>query len=185
MISDVKRAKFTQYFEATDMDGDGKVTKSDYLSSADKVIAVLKLDPASSPAQLLKANYAQTWDNLVKGSDREEFVTADWWIEHFSRIGSDGAYLDAYVAGRANAILQLFDADRDQHISKEEWTVFFSTIGHPERHYETGFQKLDQNHDGLLASDDIKTAAREFFASDDPGAIGNWMFGDYTRHLRA
>jgi Ca2+-binding EF-hand superfamily protein len=185
MISDIKRAKFTQYFDVTDMDSDGKVTKQDYLSSADKVIAVLKLDPASPPAQRLKASYAQTWDALVRGLDRDDAVQVGWWIEHFYRIGMDEKYLDPYVAGRADAILQLFDADRDQHISKAEWTIFFSTIGHPERHYELGFQKLDRNQDGLLAADDIKTAAREFFASDDPEALGNWLFGDYTPHLRA
>ena len=185
MISDIKRAKFGQYFEVTDMDDDGKITKKDFLSSADKVIEVLKLDPASMPAQMLNASYLQTWDTLVGDSDDKDAVTVDWWIEHFYQIGLDKKNLDAYVTGRAYAILQLFDADHDQHISKDEWTLFFRTIGHPERHYEMGFQKLDRNGDGLLTKDEIKTAAREFFASDDPEASGNWLFGDYTAHLRA
>lgn len=185
MISDIKRAKFTRYFEATDTDGDGQVTKQDYLSSADKVIAVLKLDRASMPAQRLKASYAQTWDGLVKNSDDKDAVTVDWWIEHYYQVGLDDKHLDAFVTGRADAILQLFDADQDQRISKEEWTLFFSTIGHPERHYEMAFQKLDRDHDGHLTKEEIKTASREFFASDDPEAPGNWLFGDYTRHLRA
>lgn len=185
MISDIKRAKFTQYFMVSDMDDDGKITKQDFLSSADNVIEVLKLDPTSLPAQMLTASYAQTWDALVKDLPHKDAVSVEEWIEHFNEIGLDEAQLDAYVTGRAYAILQLFDADQDRHISQKEWRLFFSTIGHPERHYEMGFQKLDRNRDGHLTKDEIKTAAREFFASDDAEAPGNWLFGDYTQHLHA
>ena len=185
MISDLKRAKFTQYFEVTDMDDDGKITKQDFLSSAHKVIDVLQLDPASINAQMLVGSYAQTWDTLVKDSDNKDAVKVDWWVEHFYQTGLDEEHLDAYVTGRAYAILQLFDTDHDGFISKAEWTLFFSTIGHTERHYEMGFQKLDRDDDGHLTREDIKTGAREFFASDDPESPGNWLFGDYTHYLRA
>lgn len=185
MISELKRAKFTHYFEVMDMDDDGQVTKQDFLSSADKVIEVLQLDRASIPAQMLTASYAQTWDALVSDLDAKDAMTVDGWIEHFYQLGMDEKQLEAYVTGRAYAILQLFDTDHDQHISKEEWSLFFRTIGHSERHYEMGFQKLDRDHDSQLTKDDIKTAAREFFRSDDPEAPGNWLFGDYTPHLPA
>ena len=36
----------------------------------------------------------------------------------------------------------------------------------------------------FLTLDEVKKASHEFFGSDDPDAIGNWLFGDYTRHLR-
>lgn len=185
MISAIQRAKFTQYFEVTDMDGDGKVTRQDFLSSGDKVIAVLKLDPASPPAQRLQASYAHTWEALVKDLEHKDAVAVDWWIEHYYQVGLDEQHLDAFVTLRADAIFQLFDADRDERISKDEWTLFFSTIGHSDKHYETGFQKLDRNQDDYLTRDEIKTGAREFFASDDPEAPGNWLFGDYTPHLQA
>ena len=162
MISDVKRAKFTQYFEVSDTDGDGRITKQDYLSSADKVIAVLKLDPAAPPAQKLKASYAQNWDALVAGDvAQKDAVTIDEWIQHWYRLGLDSKRLEEIAVGRGDVVMQLFDADHDQRISKAEWTTFFSTIGHPEKHYELGFQKLDRNRDGYLNTDDIRTAGRQ------------------------
>mgnify|MGYP001305510215 CR=1 FL=1 len=185
MISEIKRAKFMQYFEVTDTNGDGKITKQDYLLTADKTIAVLKLDPASPLAQILKANYAQGWDALaVRDLDHDDAVTVDEWIEHYYLLSLDEKLLDPFVNGRAEAIFRLFDADQDQRITKEEWTVFFSAIGHPEKNYEMGFQKLDRNQNDHLTLDEVKKASHEFFGSDDPDAIGNWLFGDYTRHLR-
>jgi hypothetical protein len=186
MISDVKRAKFAQYFEVMDTDGDGRITKQDYLSSADKVIAVLKLDPASPPAQVLKANYARNWDALVaSGLARKDAVTPDEWIQHWYRLGLDPKRLEEIAVKHGEGIMQVFDADHDQRISKAEWALFFSTIGHPEKHYELGFQKLDRNHDGYLTLDEIRTGGREFFTSDDAEAPGNWLFGDYKSHLHA
>jgi len=179
MISEIKRAKFMQYFEVTDTNGDGKITKQDYLLTADKTIAVLKLDPASPLAQILKANYAQGWDALaVRDLDHDDAVTVDEWIEHYYLLSLDEKLLDPFVNGRAEAIFRLFDADQDQR------TVFFSAIGHPEKNYEMGFQKLDRNQNDHLTLDEVKKASHEFFGSDDPDAIGNWLFGDYTRHLR-
>jgi Ca2+-binding EF-hand superfamily protein len=186
MISDLKRAKFTQYFEVSDTDGDGRITKQDYLAAADKVIAVLKLDPTSPPAQTLKATYAQNWDALVAGDlARKDAVTMDQWIQHWYTLGQDPKRFEDIAVRRGDAVMHVFDTDHDQRISKSEWALFFSTIGHAEKHYDLGFQKLDRNHDGYLTLDDIRTAGREFYTSDDAAAPGNWFFGDYTKHLHA
>lgn len=185
MISEIKRAKLTQYFEVTDMNGDGKITKQDYLLTADKTIAVLKLDPGSPLAQILKANYSQGWEAIaVRDLDNDDAVTVDEWIEHYYLLSQDEKLLDQFVTRRSEAIFRLFDADQDQRITKEEWRVFFSAIGHPEKNYEMGFQKLDRNNNGHLTFEEVRTASHEFFGSDNPDAIGNWLFGDYTKHLR-
>ena len=186
MISEIKRAKFRQNFEVTDTDGDGKITKRDNLATADNLITVLKLDPASPPAQLLKAQYARYWDALV-ASDlaQKDAVTVDEWIEHFNRISMDAKRLEEILLGRAELVMKLFDADHDQRISKAEWATFFSALGQHQKHAEMAFAKLDRDHDGHLTFDEIRTAYREFYASDDAEAPGNWFFGDYTKHLHS
>jgi len=84
MISDVKRAKFTHYFHVTDTSGDGLITKHDYLLAADRVVEVLKMDPESQPAQMLKAGYARYWDAIaIADTDGDDAVSLEEWIEHF------------------------------------------------------------------------------------------------------
>jgi Ca2+-binding EF-hand superfamily protein len=84
---------------------------------------------------------------------------------------------------RGRVIMQLFDRDRDNRISLEDWQLFWRTIGTAEADFETAFQKLDRNGNGYLTFDEIIAAGQEFFTSDDPEARGNWLYGDYTKYL--
>jgi hypothetical protein len=39
-------------------------------------------------------------------------------------------------------------------------------------------RKLDTSGDGTLTVDELVAAARDFYLSDEPDAVGNWLFGD-------
>ncbi|MEM7348798.1 MAG: EF-hand domain-containing protein, partial [Chloroflexota bacterium] len=159
-------------------------TKKDYLLAAEKVIEVLKLDADSMPAQMLKAGYAHYWDAIsVADTDGDNAVTLEEWIDHFHKLGNDPEQVEQVVISRGEAVLQIFDADRDGKISKKEWAVFFKAVGYPENEYELAFDKLDLDGSGYLTAEEIKAAGRQFFSSDDPEARGNWIYGDYTKYL--
>lgn len=183
-ISDVKRAKFTHYFHAMDTTGDGLIREEDYLAAADRVISVLEIDPQAQLAQMLKAGYLRNWDAIAQAdSDGDHAVTVDEWVNLFDQLGMDEARFESIVVERGQVIMQLFDRDQDSRISLDDWRLFFRTVGVPETDYQTAFQKLDRSGNGYLTFDEITAAGREFFASDDPEARGNWLYGDYTAQL--
>ena len=184
MVSDVRRAKFTQYFHVTDHTGDGLIKRDDYLAGAEKVISVLEVDPNSELAVKLKAAYERYWEAIaVADGDGDGAVTMEEWINHFNELGSDPVRLEALVVERGRIILQIFDTDHDNRISPVDWELFFKTIGYPEDEYMLAFDKLDSGKNGYLSFDELITAGREFFGSDDPEAGGNWLHGDYTKYL--
>jgi Ca2+-binding EF-hand superfamily protein len=184
MVSDVKRAKLTHYFHTMDATGDGLIKEQDILAGADRVISVLEIDPASEPAQQLKAGYLRNWESIAEADgDGDQAVTMDEWIEYYDRLAMDQAQFDSTMVERGRVIMQLFDRDRDNRISLEDWQLFWRTIGTAEADFETAFQKLDRNGNGYLTFDEIIAAGQEFFTSDDPEARGNWLYGDYTKYL--
>lgn len=186
MISKVKLAKLTHYFNVTKMPGDEVVTKDNYLMRAESVIQVLGIPSDSEGAQALRAGYAQYWDALaVADTDNDNAVTLEEWIAHFEQLGQDPAQFEAIAVSRGETIMRLFDSDHDHRISKAEFHTFFNAAGFPESEYTLAFEKLDRNGDGHLTFDELRTAGREFYASDDPDARGNWLYGDYTKNLQS
>lgn len=183
-ISDLKRAKLTHYFRAMDVTGDGLIREADYLAAADRVISVLEMDPESGDAQALKAGYERLWKTIEQAdADGDHAVTVDEWVDLHYRLSLDTEQFEAVIVERGQVIIRIFDRDHDDRISLDDWQLFFRTIGFSEENFETAFRKLDRNANGYLTVDEIVSAGREFFASDDPDAPGNWLYGDYTGEL--
>lgn len=186
MISNVKRAKLTHYFNVSKRPDEEVVTKEDYLMAAERVIQVLAIPNDSEAAQTLRASYARYWDALADAhNDDDDAVTLEEWIAHFDHLAQDPVQWDAIAGSRGEAIMRLFDSDHDQRISKDEFHTFFNAAGFPESEYALAFEKLDRIGDGHLTLDELRMAGTEFFTSDDPDARGNWLYGDYIKNLQS
>jgi Ca2+-binding EF-hand superfamily protein len=47
---------------------------------------------------------------------------------------------------------------------------------------QTAFAHLDLDGDGLLSRDEFVQLTEEYFTSDDPDAVGGWLFGKSPSH---
>jgi Ca2+-binding EF-hand superfamily protein len=50
-------------------------------------------------------------------------------------------------------------------------------FGQSEQDCEHAFAALDLDGDGVLSREELLRAARDYYTSDDPSAIGNLLFG--------
>ena len=158
--------------------------EQDILAGADRVISVLEIDPESEPARQLKAGYLRNWNSIeAADTDGDHAVTLDEWVDYYAQLATDEGQFDATMVERGRVIMQLFDRDRDNRISRDDWHLFWRTIGTAEAEHQTAFEKLDRDGTGYLTFEEIIAAGKEFFTSDDPDARGNWLYGDYTRYL--
>ena len=78
------------------------------------------------------------------------------------------------------AWMDICDTDGDGMISLDEYTAMFAnTVNASPEDLEAAFHKLDQDGDGALSSEEIRTAAEEYYTSEDPQAPGNWLLGPF------
>jgi Ca2+-binding EF-hand superfamily protein len=77
----------------------------------------------------------------------------------------------------ADALFSVLDADRDEHLSKDEYSRIFMSAGVDGTIVATAFGKLDRNGDGRISRQEWRVAVDEFFASQDPQAPGAWLLG--------
>jgi Ca2+-binding EF-hand superfamily protein len=168
-------------FGRLDADGDGQLVKNDLEILADMLAGAFGVATEDGKVARLRTAMATIWDtDLIPmdtdstGSvDRGEFRTG--WLK---ALASDRAGVLGRFTTMAEAWLDLCDTDNSGTTTLDEYTkMATSTLGVPEADCTIAFQKLDRDSNGVLHRDEIRSAAEEYYTSDDPDALGNWLFG--------
>lgn len=71
---------------------------------------------------------------------------------------------------------QLFDLDRDQRLSRQDYTTWVTAWGITTDAADN-FRRLDLDGDGYLQQCEIVEYLRQFYFSNDPEAPGNLFYG--------
>lgn len=82
-------------------------------------------------------------------------------------------------AAKANTIFSILDADNDGTISQSEYIQFCLAIGLGEATAISAFLKLDEGSKGYLSREEYLQRSQDFHVSNDPDALGNWLYGSY------
>jgi Ca2+-binding EF-hand superfamily protein len=81
------------------------------------------------------------------------------------------------VAGTAEAMFEAVDQNGDGKISRAEYRQLVEAWTGRTTDTDEAFALLDLNHDGHLSHEEFTEHWTEFWAGDDPGAPGSWVFG--------
>ncbi len=182
MLTELQRRKLMKLFSMYDACNFGVLKISDFEQLAQRLAALRGWKVGSSAYEEISGKYLFRW-NQMRAKIKEKVnhrmdsrVTLEEWLAYHDLILSDPSYREQ-VAALAEAIFNVVDVDESNHLDKEEWANLFRVYNIPIIYVEDTFTKIDLNGDGVLSKDEVLSLIQDFYYSDDPNTVGNYMFG--------
>ena len=181
MLTEFQKQKFTKLFTTYDSDNCGQINLSDFAKIVEKVAEVRGLKANSPQSTALLEKYSYFWMRLQSkiDTDRDRKVSLEEWLNYYHGILHDEDRYESEINVVVNMIFDVFDTDGQGTICIKEWIDFMS-VHHIHRIYaEQSFAKIDINQDGFICKNEFLNVFRDFHYSDDPKALGNYLFMPY------
>ncbi|MET9489729.1 patatin-like phospholipase family protein [Nocardia sp. NPDC006630] len=177
--SELVRAKLARFFDLFDIDGDQRVTGTEYTQAADRICAAFGCPIDSATGGRLHAAFAEFWAGLCReaGFDTSAELERDQYVDALARLTTDPADYDANVLPAIAAILAAADQDRDAVLNVDELRSLLTALRVDTADIHAVSLRLDTNNDGVLSIDELDEAFCDYFTSEEPGAPGNLLFG--------
>ncbi|MFZ4816310.1 MAG: EF-hand domain-containing protein [Phototrophicaceae bacterium] len=182
-IGQVRQQKLTYLFHLLDVNDNGQLTETDFLTLV-QALATMRGYPEHSGAyNSLKRSWMYVWQNIFKLSDLDlsDAVDLTEWLKFFDHAVGDEAYYSALVAPLEESMIALMDTDGRNLITRTDYQQLTTIWKVRAEDIDLVFSKLDENGDEALNDAEVGLAIRQFFTSDEPDTDGNYFFGDYTR----
>jgi hypothetical protein len=176
MASDFQRRKVAVVFDAMDADDDGMLVRADFEALAARWTGIRGWPADSDDAARLAAIMMGWWTALRAAGDPDrDTVGPDEVLLLVDRLGG---MLDA-VTGTAAAMFDAIDENADGEISAEEYRQLIEAWNGRETDTDEIFPLLDLDGDGHVSREEFAELWAEFWAGDDPGSPGTWVFGRF------
>ncbi|MGI5270598.1 EF-hand domain-containing protein [Nonomuraea sp. CA-218870] len=179
MAIDLLNHKLDRAFEHIDAAGRGVVDREDLLGLGARILVGFGESPTSVTGSALVEGFDRIWAELTAALGRDE--DADLSREDF-RLGMTAAFVkgDRYEPVFHPAVVAtaaLCDRGGDGYVGPQEFRTLLAAFGTGHDDADDAFDKLDTTGRGVLTVDELVAAARDFYAGEEPGAPGNWLFG--------
>lgn len=179
MTAALHATKLNRRFDLLDADSDGYLEREDFEALAHRLVQGFTCASDSPQAQAVVKTYLEFWEGFIKPMDadgdgkvsREEFVST---VTGRVRAGDS---FDRTYRPHMEAVVNLADADGDGVLSRGEFIRLGALAGVSEEQSNRSFLQIDTDGNGSLTAQELVAAAREFYLSDDPDAVGNHLFG--------
>ncbi len=183
MLSEIQKRKIHHFFDVLDIDRNGYLQPEDFVNVGKRIIEKTGIDSDSRGAKLILIKSHRLFVQLLTDANNPELsLTLYDWIEFFREQlfeGGNQGVLEYYIHRTSRHIFDLFDMNRDNFISKEEYAHMLTIYNIPQEHAEQSFAELDSNHDQLISADEMVNGLRNFFKSNDLNAPGSLIFGEW------
>lgn len=180
MLTQLQTQKLTHYFDVLDFLKNGIIQFEDFKAIGENLCVLWGFREGTEPYKNCMDRCESSWNEFRKfcGKDAKGAYLEEWlaFADVMLVNGSEEIY-DRYVTKMVDEIFNYFDTNHDNYISLDEYVDLFMAYRIEIRFSARSFTKLDLNHDDLLSREEIQSAVREYFRSDDPNAPGNWLFG--------
>ena len=177
------RRNIINLFNAMDRDGDGALSKGDYVTIVQSFAKNLKLDETSAKYTALEAHFLNEWAEIRQHADTNSNGTVDLneWLTYFDAMLRTSQGYQNLVTNYAKKLGAVLDVNNNGAISLNEYSFLLRAYGCDETQAAQCFSKIDTNSDGLLSQDELVLLTQQWASSDNADDPGHWLFGPPTR----
>lgn len=179
MAIDLLKHKLDRAFDHIDAEGKGVVEREDLLGLGARLLVGFGESPTSVTGDRLVAGFDGIWAELAGalGRDPDSVLTRAEFRAGMAAAFVEGGRYDEAFHPAAVAVAELCDGDGDGYVGPEEFRTMLTAFGTAYDDVDQAFDRLDRTGRGVLTVEELVSAAREYYAGDDPNAAGNWLYG--------
>ncbi len=183
MLSDLQTRKLSHAFRLADMDDDGALQRADYEMYAAQMANAFDVPHDSSASRALNEKIMGDWEMMrqlvARGDDK---VTLQEFLAFFDEVINSPMF-DPFVEGYVDGTLEMWRVvdpnGPADGATPFRYARFLKAFNIGEADAAEAFKHLDTNGNGVMSREEMIAAQKEFFASSDPNAAGNWLLGAY------
>ena len=172
--------KLARRFRTYDSDGDGFIEREDFTQAGERTTRAFGLACDDPKAVRFHRVLHGLWEQLssVTGLDRDGRISVDEYKKAFANglLETPESFDEGYVPF-LDALMAIADEDGDGKLTLEEHVTWTGALLHLSERDSRTIHDLLSDDDGLLATQAVLDAIREFYFSEDPAAAGNWLLG--------
>lgn len=178
-LTPLRTRKLRKMFAALDVNGDGTLGRSDFLRRVERLARLRGWDEESPEYRRNAAYTLEEWHNLRESADIDEdgSVTSEEFLRFGDIFLSDFDAVRAYARGDVQLLFDAMDTDADERITLPEYRQYLEVCGVDPAGADEFFAHADLDRDGKITRAEMAHAFEEFLTSEEPGAVGNFLFG--------
>jgi Ca2+-binding EF-hand superfamily protein len=142
-------------FSMLDADGDGVMSRTEYLARVDRVASAMGLGATHPLVAAARGAHETVWKDM--DADGNGHVTFE---EYSAWAGADA--FERSCRPVLGSMFDLADADSDGRVSREEFTRLRTAMGNAESDVSAAFDALDADRDGMVDRDAYLAGIRDF-----------------------
>ncbi|WP_236668112.1 MULTISPECIES: EF-hand domain-containing protein [unclassified Nonomuraea] len=135
--------------------------------------------PAGERGRRVADSFDSLWDTISAAADldRDSRITPDEYRASVIASFIHGDRFEPVFRPAIEAVLAVTDTDDDGLVQRQEFELLHEAFGRSGEDSEHAFAALDLDGDGVLSREELFHAARDYYTSADPDAVGNLFFG--------
>ena len=178
MSTSVQNDRLKKRFQKWDVNGNGRIEKSDYEAEARRIIKAFGEDPETPQARALIASYISMFEYLAgkAGVGANGAMTEDQFLDVVeATVFAEGdAGFNRVIRPTVAAMVGLADVDGDGEVSPTEFRKWLEAIGVDASSAVEAFRTIDTNGSGTLTVDELVGAVRDYhFGKLDVPLLGH------------
>ncbi|MFI6095817.1 EF-hand domain-containing protein [Lentzea sp. NPDC051213] len=172
--------KLARRFRTYDSDGDGFIAREDFTTAGARTTKAFGLADDDPKAVRFQHTLIGLWEQLhsVTDPDHRGRISLDEYKKAFANgLLETPESFDAGYIPFLDAVMSIADEDNDGKLTVEEHVKWTGALMELSEADARGIHDLLSDEDGLLSTQALLEAIREFYFSEDPAAAGNWLLG--------
>lgn len=180
----VLKEKLTHFFNILDNNKNGSLQEDDFVSIGQNICINHAIGPNHEAYQYLIDQSKELYNELITDLHMNygDPITLVDWLSYFDKEiiqAKDIGLVKHLIQMTVKYVFDLYDQNGDGLISIDEFVDMFTIYGIDVKWSAKSFMHLDENGDEVISKTELVHAVRDFFISSDPGADGNWIFGNW------